>query len=186
MKVSRSFVPALAGAVLACGLMAGPARAFDELTGHVKSVGADLKTFVVTEAGTGKDVTVTVTPQTSIVSTEGRRLELRQLEPGDGVGITHTGSVASRILVNVRPVSERGVQKLTGHVKSVGADLKTFVVTETGTNTDVTVAVNPQTTIESTEGKTLEMRDLKPGDGVGITHSGSVARKILVYLKTAR
>ena len=46
--------------------------------------------------------------------------------------------------------------------------------------------VNPQTVIETTEGKTLKFEDLKEGDGVGLTHVSSVAKKIVVAVKPQR
>ena len=59
-------------------------------------------------------------------------------------------------------------------------------MTLTGTTTDVTVAVNDQTTIVTTAGKTLKIKDLKEGDGVGIAHTASVAKKIMVNVKPPR
>ena len=106
-------------------------------------------------------------------------MELKELKTGDGLGVAHTAGLASKIVVNVKP------SELIGHVKSVGANLKTFVVTETGTNTDGTVAINSDTMIETTAKKKIELKDLKKGDGVGISHINSVASKVVVNVKPA-
>jgi Cu/Ag efflux protein CusF len=259
MKSHRSFVPALAGVLVAFGVTAAPAPAIAQLTGHVKSVdtaankliltetgtGTDYviavngRTLVVTregkpltlkdlrkgdglavnqiggvaskivaeqprlvgivksvdaeakklvlreggakgEAGTGKDITMTVDGQTAITTTDGKSIKLGDLKEGDGVSIAHAGDLAQKIDVDVKP------DELTGFVKSVGADLKSFVVTLTGTTKDVTVVVNGQTTIVTTEGKTLKVKELKEGDGVGVAHTASVAKKIVVNVKPLR
>jgi len=101
MQTRRLFVLTLAGALAALGLTAGPARAADPLKGHVKSVAANLKTFVVTETGTDTDLTITVNNQTAIETTQKKKLEMKDLKPGDGVAVAHTGGVASRIVVAV-------------------------------------------------------------------------------------
>ena len=151
--------------------------------GIVKSVDAEAKKLVMTEtgakgeAGTSKDITMTVDDQTAITTTDGKAIKLGDLKEGDGVSIAHAGDLAQKIDVNVNR------DELTGFVKSVSADLKTFVVTLTGTTKDVTVAVNDQTMIVTTEGKTLKIKDLKEGDGVGIAHISSVAKKIVVAVK---
>jgi len=259
MKNHRSFVPALAVALVAFGVMAAPAPANAQLKGHVKSVDTAANTVIVTETGTGTDYPIAVTGQSMVVSTAGKPLTLKDLRKGDGVSVSLFGNVASKIVVAptritgvVRSVDadakrlvlretgaegEAGAGKditmrvddqativttdgktvqlgdlrqgdgvsitregdlaqrievnpkpdeLTGFVKSVSADLRTFVVTETGTTKDITVAVNDQTTIVTTEGRTLHMRDLKEGDGVGISHIASLAKKIVVNVKAPR
>ena len=259
MKSHRSFVPALAGVLVAFGVTAAPAPASAQLMGHVKSVDTDANRLIVTErgtgtdyaiavngqtlvvttagkpltlkdlrkgdglavtqlggvaskivaeqprlagfvksvdakakklvvreagangeAGTGKDITMTVDDQTAITTTDGKALKLGDLKEGDSVLIAHAGDLAQTIDVNVK------LDELTGFVKSVSADLKTFVVTLTGTTKDITVAVNDQTTIVTTDGKTLNIKELKEGDGVGIAHTASVAKKIVVNVKSPR
>jgi hypothetical protein len=101
MQTRRSFVLTLAGTLVALGATAGPARAADVLKGHVKTVGANLKSFVVTETGTNTDLTVTVNDQTVIETTQKKRLEMKELKPGDGVAVSHTGGLASRVVVAV-------------------------------------------------------------------------------------
>jgi hypothetical protein len=71
-----------------------------ELKGHIKSVAGDLRSLVLTELGSGGDITVAVTPETTIVSKSGKSLGMNDLKKGDGVGITHHASVASLIVVN--------------------------------------------------------------------------------------
>lgn len=167
---------------LALGILsfaAAHASAAEQLKGIVSSVDTDAKKIVVTPEGKQLTVDLKVDAQTEIVTSAGKKLELKELKAGDGLGAVHTNNLASKIVVNVKP------DELTGHVKSVKADLKTFVVTETGTNTDVTVAVNSDTAITTTAGKKLEMKELKKGDGVGISHVNSVASKIVVNVKPA-
>ena len=149
----------------------------EQLAGVVTSVDIDGKKIVVTPTGKEKPVDVTVNYQTVIQTPNGKTLALKELKTGDGLGIAHTAGLASKIVVNVKP------DELTGHIKSIGANLKTFVVTETGTSTDVTVAVSPETSIVTTAGKKLVLKDLKKGDGVGISHVNSVASKVIVNVK---
>ena len=149
----------------------------EQLKGIVSTVDVDAKKIVVTPEDKTLTVDVMVNDQTEIVTSAGKKLELKDLKSGDGLGVAHTGGLASKIVVNIKPA------ELTGHVKSVGANLKTFVVTETGTTKDITVAVNGETTIHNTAGTQMELKDLKKGDGVGISHINSVATKIVVNVK---
>lgn len=149
----------------------------EQLAGVVSTVDVDGRKIAVTPTGKEKNVDVAVDDKTIIESAAGKKLGLKDLKTGDGLGIVHTAGVASKILVNPKPA------ELTGHVKSVGANLKTFVVTETGTTTDVTVAITPDTQILTTSGKKLEAKELKKGDGVGISHVNSVASKVVVNVK---
>lgn len=155
----------------------GQAARADQLTGIVSSVDAEAKKIAVTPTGKQLNIDVTVNDQTEIVSSAGKKIELKELKAGDGLGVAHTSGLATKIVVNVKPA------ELTGHVKSIGATLKTFVVTETGTETDVTVAINADTSIATTAGKKIELKDLKKGDGVGISHVNSVATKVVVNVK---
>ena len=54
---------------------------------------------------------------------------------------------------------------------------------EIGTKRGITVAVDEDTEIENSEGKSLTIKDIKVGDGVGIAHEASVARRIKVNLQ---
>lgn len=156
---------------------AARAAQVEQLTGIVSSVDTEAKKIAVTPTGKQLNVDVTVNDQTEIVSSAGKKLELKELKAGDGLGVAHTGGLASKIVVNVKPA------ELTGHVVSVGANLKTFVVKETGTDTDITVAINADTAITTTAGKKIELKELKKGDGVGISHVNSVASKVVVNVK---
>ncbi len=162
--------------VLSAGVPAHAARV-DQLAGVVTSIDADNKKLVVTPTAKEKPVDVVVNDQTVIETAGGKTLALKDLKAGDGVGIAHTSGLASKIVVNVKP------DELTGHIKSIGTNLKTFVVTETGTTTDVTVAVTTDTSILTTAGKKIELKELKKGDGVGISHINSVATKVVVNVK---
>jgi phage gp45-like len=250
MKTSRSLGPTLAGALLAFGVATASAQVAAKLTGHIRSVDPQANRLVVKQTGTGDDVPVTVNQQTQIITTANKIFTLKDLTVGDGVVVTHSGGLASRIVVNpaplnaivkaidpgarrlvvVRPGSDAELtfllgdrsaivttgnaalkimdlkqgdrvaitrdgelvqrvevfpkpQEITGHVKSVAANYKTFVVTETGTKKDITVEVNDDTKIENTEGKPLPIKHLKKGDGVGIAHEASVAKSIVVNVR---
>jgi hypothetical protein len=150
------------------------------LLGLVSTIDPDGKTLVVTEKGSNRDVTVRLNDTTTIVTGGGRQLGLKDLKTGDGVAITYAGPKATRIAVNEKP------PELTGHVKEVDADLKSLVITEIGTNNVVKIAVDSNTTIITGQGKTLSLKDLKKGDGVGVAHDGSVASKIVVNAASAR
>ena len=154
-----------------------PAFSFDKLSGVVSSIDLEAKKIVVTPTGQEKGVDVKVNDQTELTTEAGNPIALKEIKVGDGVGLVHSAGVASKVRVAVKP------SELTGHVKSIGANLKTFVVTETGTTTDVTVAIKPETSILTTEGKKLELKELKKGDGVGISHINSVASKVVVNVK---
>ena len=155
------------------------ARAIDDekLAGVVSSINFDSKKIVVTPTGKEKPVDVIVNDKTVIETPAGKSMTLKDLKTGDGLGIALESGVAAKIVVNVKP------DELTGHIKSIAANLKTFVVTETGTTTDVTVAVNEETSIATIAGKKIEMKELKKGDGVGISHVNSVASKVVVNVK---
>jgi hypothetical protein len=179
MKIHRPTTWIVVG--LLSTLCAGATLAvpIEKLAGIVSSVDVGAKKIVVTPTGKDKTVDVLVNDQTVITTEAGKALQLKDLKTGDGLGIAHDSGTASKILVAVKP------SELTGHVKSVGANLKTFVVTETGTTTDVTVAVNADTTIVTVDGKKLALKELKKGDGVGISHLNSLASKIVVNVKPA-
>jgi len=173
MKTLRPFVLALA----ASSLIAVGARA-DTLKGHISSVDSDARTLVVTDPSSGKDIDVTVNDQTVIRSASGKVLKVDDLKQGDGVGIAHTRGVASEIVVNAK------ADELTGHVKLVAANLKSFILTDDATKTEYTVKVNEKTTLVTSAGKKLKMSELKKGDGVGISHQGGLASKIVVNVRS--
>ena len=177
--MSRLQLGSMIGWALSLAVVFGAARAADveQLAGIVSSVNLETKKIAVTPTGKQLTIDVTVNDKTEIVNSANKKMELKELKTGDGLGIAHTSGLASKIVVNVKPA------ELTGHIKSVGANLKTFVVTETGTNTDITVAINADTSIATTAGKKIEMKELKKGDGVGISHVNSVASKVVVNVK---
>jgi hypothetical protein len=156
----------------------------EKLAGIVGSVDLEGRRIVVkpaepdgTDREPGKTVDVQVSDQTVIRTTEGKSFPLKELKAGDGVGLVVSGGVASAIQVRIKP------DELTGHVKAVKPDTNEFVVTKTGTTIDATVAINAETRIVSVTGQKLELKDLKKGDGVGISHTSSLASKILVNAK---
>ena len=165
-----------------CLLLAGSARVSmaapaEQVSGIVHSVDVDGKKLVVTPTGQETTTEVTVSDQTEITTEAKNAYSFKDLKAGDGVGIVSNGGVATKIVVAVKP------SELTGHIKTVKKDAKTFVVTETGSTTEVTVAITKDTSIVDTKGKKLELKDLKKGDGVGISHFNSVATKVLVNVK---
>jgi len=248
--MSRSLSPTLAGALLALGVATASAQVAVQLKGHVQSVDRDANRLVVKQSGTGEEVPVAVNQQTQVITTTNQVFTLRDLTKGDGVVVTHSGGVATRIVVNPAPlnatvksvdadarrlvvarsvvdaelafdlgdpatiVTKEGKtlkvddlkqgdsvtitrdgkvvrrvevipkpQEIAGHIKSIAANFKTFAVTEIGTHRGITVAVDENTKIVNSEGKSLTIKDLKVGDGVGIAHEGSVAKSIKVNLQ---
>jgi hypothetical protein len=163
--------------MVSAGLSLG--QATEQLSGYVSSVDVEGKKIVVTPKDQDKTTDVLINDQTEIVTQGGNAFLLKDLKAGDGLGIAISNGVASKILVAVKP------SELTGHVKAVKSDAKTFVVTETGTTTEVTVAITKETSIVDVKGKKLELKELKKGDGVGICHFNSVATKILVNAKSS-
>jgi hypothetical protein len=148
-----------------------------EVRGQVSSVDPDAKTLVVSREDSDKDFTIKVDDDLPIATIAGKTLHLKDIKQGDGVGIVYRGDAPAKILVNAKPA------ELIGHVKSVGADLKSFIVTETRTKKDITVAVDDKTSVVTTEGKKLSLKELKKGDGVGIAHDASLASKIVVNVR---
>jgi hypothetical protein len=177
MKYHRPITGLVAVLVLAVSTSVSFALAPEQLAGIISSVDVEGKKIVVTPTGQETTTEVTVNDHTEIQTQGGNAFTLKELKPGDGLGIALTNGVASKIVVAVKP------SELTGHVKTVKSDAKTFVVTETGTTTEVTVAITKDTSIVDVKGNKLELKTLKKGDGVGICHFNSVATKILVNVK---
>lgn len=150
------------------------------LRGVVERIDLDGKKIVIDEADSDRDVDVNVSDDMVIETKDGKVLTLKQLKTGDGVGISYAGSTPTKVVVNVKPT------ELRGHIESVGADQKSLVIKEIGTNANVSVAVTPNTSILTTSGQTIPLKDLKKGDGVGIAHDASVASKIVVNVAPAR
>jgi len=150
------------------------------LRGVVSAVDPEGNSVTVTESGTNRSVTVPVNAQTPVRSVGDQPVALKALKSGDGVLVQYAGRGVSRVVINPKP------SEVTAHVKSVGADMRSLIVTEVGTNADYKVIVNPQTQVVTAEGKTLKMNELHPGDGVGIAHHQGVATKIIVAPAPAR
>ncbi len=150
------------------------------LRGIVSAVDPDGGTITVKESGTDRSVTVPVNAQTPVRTTGDKAVALKALKSGDGVLIQYAGRGVARIIINPKPA------ELTGHIKSVGADMRSLIVTEVGTNAEYKVILNPKTEVVNGQGKTLQVKDLRPGDGVGIAHNQAVASKIVVAPAPAR
>ena len=145
-----------------------------ELKGVVSKIDLGAQKLTVTEEGTNRDIEVVLSPKTRIETMKRQSLALKDVKTGDGVGVVYSGAVPVDIVINSKP------PELKGHIKSIGADMRSLVVTEIGNGTDVTISVTPKTTIVSATGKSLGINDLKKGDGVGIAHESSVASLIVV------
>lgn len=151
------------------------------LRGTISAVDLDGGTVTVKETGTDRSVTVPVPAQTPVVrSGSDQPVALKTLKSGDGVLVQYAGRGVSRVVINPKPA------ELTAYIKSVGADMRSLLVTEVGTNADYKVIVTPQTELVNPQGKTLEMKDLHSGDGVGIAYNRGVASKIVVAPTPAR
>ena len=81
--------------------------------------------------------------------------------------------------------SAADVEQLSGIVSSVDVEAKKIAVTPTDKQLNVDVKVNSDTEIVTSAGKKMEMKELKKGDGVGISHINSVASKVVVNVKPA-
>ena len=132
--------------------------------GTVKSVGAD--SLVVTTVPNG-DVTVKVDASTTIKK-QGVAIKLADIKVGDGVNTM--GQRVDDHTELARQIEVRGNEhenepeeaSAEGTVKSVGSG--SLVVT-THAKGDVTVKTDASTTIRK-EGKTIQLSDVKVGDGV--------------------
>jgi len=144
------------------------------LRGVVSAVTLGSSSITVTESGTNRSVTVPVTAQTPILSAGGQPVALKSLSPGDGVLVRYNNQGVARVIITPKP------DELTAYIKSVGADMRSLVVNEVGTDAEYKVIVTPQTELVNSQGKALGMKDLHSGDGVGISHTRSVASKIVV------
>jgi hypothetical protein len=134
--------------------------------GAVKSVGTD--SLVVTSVPQG-DVTVKVHGNT-IIRKQGALIHLADIKAGDRVNTLGTRvddhtELARQIEVQT-PENEHGNEpeeaRAEGTVKSVGSG---SLVVATHANGDVTMKTDAGTTIRK-EGKTIQLSDVKVGDGV--------------------
>jgi hypothetical protein len=144
------------------------------LRGVVSNIDLRAQKLIVTEDGTNRDIEVDLTSTTRVESIAKEPVVLKDIKSGDGISVVYSGAAPVAVTINSKP------PELKGHVKSVAADMRSLIVTELGTNSDLTVAVTPRTSIVSSTGKTLRMDDLHKGDGVGIAHQASTASLIVV------
>jgi hypothetical protein len=136
------------------------------LRGVVTAVDIEGGTVTVTEHGTNRSVKVPVTAQTPVRSVTDQPVALTALKSGDGVLVQYAGRGVARVILNPKPA------EVTAHVKSVGADMRSLLVTEVGTNANYKVIVTPQTEVVNSQGKTLEMKDLHRGTAWGSPTTG--------------
>jgi hypothetical protein len=144
------------------------------LRGVVNNIDLRERKLIVTEDVTNRDIEVDLIPATRIESTSRDPMALKDIKTGDGISVVFSGAAPVEVMVNSKP------PEVKGHIKSIGADMQSIIVTELGTKADLTVAVTSETTIVSTTGKTLRMTNLHKGDGVGIAHHSSIASLIVV------
>jgi len=147
------------------------------LLGTVSSLDPDDMKLVLTPTGSDKEVDVTTTSRTTFENASGKDLTFKDLKSGDLIAVHYDGPEVSQIVVKEKP------DELVGHIKSVAGDLKSMVVTELKSNADTTIGINAKTSIVTTDGKPLEIKALKKGDGVGITHEKGLASKIVVNVR---
>jgi Cu/Ag efflux protein CusF len=150
-----------------------------ELKGVVSTIDLKSQKLTVIEDVTKREVEVVLSPNTRIETSQRKSLDLNDVKTGDGVAVVYSGAAPVEVVINSKP------PQLTGHIKSIAGDMRSLVVTEIGSNVDVTVSITPKTTIVSNSGKSIGMNDLKKGDGVGIAHQSSVASMIVVNPVTA-
>src|SRR4051812_36115305 len=80
--IRRNFVPALTACAVALAVVVAPVIA-DELYGVVTKVDVQGKKLTVAEKGTDKEVEITVTDDTEVVSPKGaRKIDLEKLSKG--------------------------------------------------------------------------------------------------------
>jgi hypothetical protein len=144
------------------------------LKGVVSNLDLRTQKMIVTEDVTNRDIEVDLIPTTRIESITREPVVLKDIKTGDGITVVYSGATPLAVTINSKP------PEMKGHIKSIAADMRSLIVTELGTNADLTVAVTPQTSIVSSTGKTLRIGDLQKGDGVGIAHQASTASLIVV------
>ena len=108
MKNRRSFLLSMVAAAVAFGVIVGPALA-DELFGVITKVDVEKKTLMVLPKGEDKEIEVTVTDKTEVVTKKGNvPIDLEKLSKrvegakgkgakGAPVKIEHEKAVASKI-----------------------------------------------------------------------------------------
>jgi hypothetical protein len=144
------------------------------LRGVVSNIDLRTQKLIVTEDVTNRDIEVDLIPTTRIESITRAPVILKDIKTGDGISVAYSGATPLTVTIKSKP------PEVKGHIKSIAADMRSLIVTELGTNANLTVAVTPQTSIVSSTGKTLRMNDLQKGDGVGIAHQASTASLIVV------
>ena len=117
MKSRRTMLLALISGFVALGVVVGPAIA-DELFGVITKVDVPGKKLTVMQKGEGKEIIVTVTDNTELVTPKGEsRVDLEKLDrivkksqeagkKGMFAKITHENGVASRIGVMAKKKAE--------------------------------------------------------------------------------
>ena len=106
-QTRRSLFTSMLVATFALTLTVGTALAA-ELLGTIKSVDEDAKKIVVTETGTDKDVTVTVTDDTEwVTKKKTSKIDLAKVKTGTVVEVTHEDAKASKIVVKKAPAKKK-------------------------------------------------------------------------------
>jgi hypothetical protein len=145
------------------------------LVGFIKSVDLATHTLVVLQQGTDRPIAVALDPQAPITSRAGDPLAGEDLKPGGGVAVVLNGPGAAKVVLSPPP--------LRGFEKSINLDKQTLTLNQLDGEREITVPLADQASILSVEGKSLALKDLKPGDGLAVTMVGDIASRIDVSVK---
>jgi hypothetical protein len=118
---------------------------------------------------------VALDPQVPITSRAGDPFAGTDLKPGGGVAIVLNGPEAAKVVMSPPP--------RRGFVKSINLDKQSLTLNELNTEREATVPLADQASILSADGRSLALKDLKPGDGLAVTMDGDVASRIDVNVK---
>ena len=173
MKITRNAprCAALVGAALAMAL-AGPigsARG-DDLTGTVKSINHETKTVVVTQDGTGRDVSVKVMPSTAIEVHGEQGIDLEHLEEGAQVTV-HDDVVAAAITVS---------NEIVGTIKSFDSAGNVLTIEEVGQAEPMPLNLTSATVVDHIDGGEFTAADMRPGQLVTVVQSRGVPTRVTV------
>jgi len=152
-------------AVLALGYACGPVAAQVTVpAGTVMVVDPAANKIVMLDPATSRQIDVRFVDRPQILTTAGMPLQFQNLKRGDRVSLVYAGGLASRAVVNQAP--------LKGVISSIDLKAQKLVVTESETNRDIEVTLNPSTRIETDQHKPLALKDIKTGDGTAIVFAG--------------
>lgn len=169
MMRPRLGIAARLGVLAVSLLMLGTSSRADEIReGKVKSIDLAAKRLIVTEAGTGHEMTVVVGDHTDL-RVAGQKIALGRIKPGVSITIRDT-VLASSITVGNESI---------GTISSIGPNSLTLA--EEGTGKPLQIGANNDTKVEPVPGGASRVQDLKPGSRVIVVRDGgSQASRIVV------